>query len=217
MYIKMGENQYPCTDYRASPGGSATFHGVEGVTLPVAGEVVLYADDGFEMAWQDAAAFARQVYENSVLTLTNEPEPEIPVPTIEEVRAAKLAELSAACEAAIVAGVDVETAYGTGHYGLSLGDQINIKALYDEAEKGSPGPYHADGQPCMIYSAADIITLYRAAQGWKIYQLTYFGQLKQWVDRETDAAAVQSITYGAELPTDLAAEMAALMAAASSA
>lgn len=131
-----------------------------------------------------------------------------------DIRAAKLTELSAACEAAIVAGVDVETAYGTGHYSLSLGDQINIKALYDEAEKGFPGPYHADGQPCMIFSAADIITLYRAAQGWKIYHLTYFGQLKQWVDLE-DAAAVQGITYGAELPADLAAEMAVLMAAVS--
>ena len=217
MYIKMGENQYPCTDYRASPGGSATFHGVEGVTLPVAGEVVLYADDGFEMAWQDAAAFARQVYENSVLTLTNEPEPEIPVPTIEEVRAAKLAELSAACEAAIVAGVDVETAYGTGHYGLSLGTRSTSRRCTTRRRRALPARITPTDSPCMIYSAADIITLYRAAQGWKIYQLTYFGQLKQWVDRETDAAAVQSITYGAELPTDLAAEMAALMAAASSA
>ena len=75
MYIKINGQQYPCANYRASPGGSAVFYGVEGLTLPVVGEVVLHTDDGFELAKQDTRSYSRQVYENNTLTLTNEPEP----------------------------------------------------------------------------------------------------------------------------------------------
>ena len=63
-----------------------------GLTLPISGVVSLHADDGFEMARQNADAFTRQTYENGVLMLTNEPEPELlpelepidPTPTVEQ-------------------------------------------------------------------------------------------------------------------------------------
>lgn len=85
MYIKINGTQYPCANYRDAPGVSASFVGVAGLTLPIIGVVALYADYGFEMARQNADSYARQVYENSVLTLTNEPEPEQePIPDPEQ-------------------------------------------------------------------------------------------------------------------------------------
>lgn len=101
MYIQIGDKNYPCTNYRPAKGVRAIFYGVEDLTLPVEGEIILFADDGFEMARIDTGDFERQVYENSILTLTNEPEPvpqPEPVPveptmTVEEAILDKLTEL----------------------------------------------------------------------------------------------------------------------------
>jgi hypothetical protein len=215
MHIKINGTQYPCASYRDAPGVNAVFSGVTGLTLPISGVVALHADDGFELARQNADAYARQKYENGVLTLTSEPEPELPVPTIAEVRAAKLSELSTACEAAIVAGVDVTTSYGTEHFSMSLEDQVNIKAMGDLGQSGSGWLYHPDGGACKMYIAADLVTIHRTASAHKTQQLTYYNFLRQWVERETDTAVIQSITYGDELPDDLATAMTNLLAAVS--
>jgi hypothetical protein len=213
MYIQINGSQYSCANYRDAPGTRAIFYGVEGLALPISGVVSLHADDGFEMARQNAGAYARQTYENGILTLTNETEP--CVPTLEELRAAKLAELSSACEAAIITGVDVETAYGVEHFAMTLEDQINIKAMGDLGHAGSGWPYHPDGGVCKMYSAADLVAIHNAASAHKTYQLTYYNFLRQWVERETDPATVRAIAYGDELPADLADAMDAIMAAVS--
>lgn len=93
MYIIINGAQHLCANYRASPGVSATFYGVEGVTLPISGEVSLHADDGFELARQNADNFARQTYENGVLTLTNELEQEPEIPEDEEPQTDPIADL----------------------------------------------------------------------------------------------------------------------------
>lgn len=79
MYIQIGDKNYPCTNYRPAKGVRAIFYGVEDLTLPVEDEIILFADDGFELATIVTGDFERQVYEDGTLTLTNEPEP-IPEP-----------------------------------------------------------------------------------------------------------------------------------------
>ncbi len=74
MYIKIGETQYPCTRYKPLSGIRAIFYGVTGLALPASGTVTLCRNDGFELANVDAEDYARQTYENGILTLTNEPE-----------------------------------------------------------------------------------------------------------------------------------------------
>lgn len=78
MYITINKVRHPCTGY-APNGDTVTFSGVEGLELPVRGTVTLYADDGFELAVQEAEDYARQVLNGNVLTMTNLPEPE-PMP-----------------------------------------------------------------------------------------------------------------------------------------
>ena len=64
---------------------------------------------------------------------------------LESARAVKETELSSACNAAIVAGMDVPTTHGTEHFSLQETDQINLTAAYNAVVSGVPQyTYHAD-------------------------------------------------------------------------
>ena len=150
---------------------------------------------------------------------TAHPDPDV----LLEAREQKLTELSAACNAAIVAGCDVELADGvTGHISLTSEDQIDpainflkekeVDALF-MLHGAEEYPYHLDGQLCAMYSAADILTMAQTATAHKLYHTTYFNHLKAWVERSS-AEEAAAIVYGSELPEDLAANMTALLAAA---
>ena len=132
-----------------------------------------------------------------------------PVPDLDTLRAAKLAELSDACNAAIVAGCDVTLTDGTAqHFALEETDQINLNAAYTACQQGATEyPYHADGQLCRLYSAADIIAIGDAATAHKLYHTTYCNHLLTWARRAEAADKLSDIVYGAELPGDLAANM----------
>lgn len=127
--------------------------------------------------------------------------------SLEEKRAAKHAEISAASEAAIKAGMDVETTQGTEHFSLQETDQINLKTATDDVKAGAVFyPYHADGELCRIFTAAEINAIGEASKAHKLYHTTYCNHLFDWI-RRADAAELAGITYGAELPDDLAAHM----------
>lgn len=126
---------------------------------------------------------------------------------LETAKSAKLSELSAACNAAIVAGCDVTLSATTGHISLTDEDQINLTTAVGAVNQGAEGyPYHLDGQLCAIYPAADIIAMGEAATAHKLYHTTYCNHLMAWARRAT-ADELERITYGAALPADLAANM----------
>ena len=135
-----------------------------------------------------------------------------PIVTLAEVQSAKLAELSTACSQAIIAGCDVELSAASGHISLTAEDQINLTAALNAVEQGAAGyPYHLDGQLCAIFSAIDIRLLAQAAASHKLYHTTYYNHLAAWVRRSETTEEVQAITYGTELPEDLAANMANIL------
>ena len=135
--------------------------------------------------------------------------------SVDAARAAKLAGLSDACSAAITAGCDVTLSAVSGHISLTAEDQINLSTAMQAVEQGAAGyPYHLDGQLCAIFSATDIRTMAQAATAHKLYHTTYYNHLAAWVRRCETVAEIDAITYGAALPEDLAASMAAIMAAA---
>lgn len=138
------------------------------------------------------------------------------VPPLEVAQADRLAELSAACNAAITAGCDVELSDGSaGHISLTAEDQINLTNAVAAVDGGAEAyPYHLDGQLCALYQAADILVMGRAATAHKLYHTTYYNHLAAWVRRCETVEEVQAITYGVELPDDLAENMAAILAAA---
>ena len=137
---------------------------------------------------------------------------ERPEEALEAVQSAKLAELSAACSQAIIAGCDVELSAASGHISLTAEEQINLTAALNAVEQGAAGyPYHLDGQLCAVFSAADIRQLAQAAASHKLYHTTYYNHLAAWVRRSETTEEVQAITYGTALPEDLAVNMANIL------
>lgn len=139
-------------------------------------------------------------------------------PPLEEVKAGKIADLSAACNAAIVAGMDVETTQGTEHFSLEETDQINLSAALTAVQAGAASyPYHADGQLCRMFTAAEIQSIAQASVQHKLYHTTLCNHLLTWARRAETAEELAGISYTAEnLPEDLAANMAGVLASASS-
>ena len=127
--------------------------------------------------------------------------------SLEDKRAAKHAEVSAASEAAIYAGMDVETTQGTEHFSLTEKDQINLTTAKNAVDKGAAAyPYHADDARCRIFTADEINAISQASIAHIIYHTTYCNHLFEWI-RRADATELAGITYGSELPDDLAAHM----------
>ena len=94
---------------------------------------------------------------------------------------------SETCQNFIYAGIDVELSDGTQHFSLMPNDQTNIDSMFAAITLGaSEYPYHPDGGKCVMYSAADIITLYSEYKSFVTKQTTYCNALRQWAKRETD-------------------------------
>lgn len=124
------------------------------------------------------------------------------------VMSAKLSEISNACNAVIVNGVDIKFGEETVHFNLSIEDQSNINNLFRVVELGGTEyPYQADGGVCRIYTAAEIAAIYIAAQTFITTQTTYHNELKQYVQTLTSAEEVSAIQYGMTLPEPYLTEM----------
>lgn len=135
------------------------------------------------------------------------------VPTPEELLAAaqvaKRAEVSAACEQAIYGGVSVTQADGTTeHFSLTEHDQLNLFGKQAQLAAGTElMEYHADGQPCRYYSAADMQAIIQAAMWHVSYHTTYCNALNMWVAGCETAEEVQEICYGADVPKEYRSEV----------
>ncbi len=124
------------------------------------------------------------------------------------VMSAKLSEISNACNAVIVNGVDIKFGEETVHFNLSIEDQSNINNLFRVVELGGTEfPYQADGGVCRIYTAAEIAAIYIAAQTLITTQTTYHNELKQYVQTLTDVEEVSVVQYGMTLPEPYLTEM----------
>ena len=149
---------------------------------------------------------------NGEYTIVEEPDDR----ALDEIRTDKLAELSASCNAAITAGMDVETTQGTEHFSLQETDQINLTTALSAVQSGAAGyPYHADGQLCRLFTAAEIQAIAAASVKHKLYHTTLCNHLLTWARRAKTREELSGITYSADgLPEDLAANMAAVLSAA---
>ena len=126
---------------------------------------------------------------------------------VEQVRAVKKQEISLDCSAAIYAGIDLDGR----HYSLTEHDQTELMAQFTTVKEGAQAvPYHADGELCRMYPAAEFSTLAQAATAHVFYHRTYCNHVNAWIAR-AGLDELAAIEYGAELPADLAASMAQIM------
>lgn len=124
--------------------------------------------------------------------------------TLEQRRADKEAQLSAACNAAIVAGLDIQLPGGTTeHFDYSERDQINIKEMFDAVLMGATMyPYQSENGSCRTYTAEEIVTIYPTLAGNKTSQLTYYHQLKDYIASLETAEEIEAVTYGQPLTSE---------------
>ena len=111
---------------------------------------------------------------------------------INAIREAKRNEISMECEKTIFAGVD----FGDDHYSLTTADQANILAQKAEAKLGNSVLYHADGQPCKLFTAEEFMEVANAATLFITKQRTYCNLLMQQLKTLTDVDAINAVKYG---------------------
>ena len=128
------------------------------------------------------------------------PEPKPYVPTLEDIKNTKIQELSSICNQKIVDGVDIEIDGEIEHFSYKDEDQTNIKEIFDLAVKtGVPMYYHPDGESCKQYTVEQIIQLYSTAATNKLHHITYYNQLKMYVNSLETIEEVEKMNYGDEL------------------
>lgn len=139
---------------------------------------------------------------------------ENPAPdALEDAKAAKEAELSAACNVAIENGLDIQLGDKTEHFNYSEKDQLNIKEMFDAVRMGATEyPYQSDTGECRVYSAAEIALIYQTLAGHKTGNLTYYHQLKSYVGTLDTADEVAAVFYGQALTGDYLAHYTDMMA-----
>lgn len=126
----------------------------------------------------------------------------IEVTSVEFVKNSKINELSLTCRRTIEAGFDLELRGELHHFSLDTQDQLNLISLSAMAQTQELIPYHADGEECMFYTAAEINSIVAAATSFKIYHTTYYNALKNYVNALETIEEVSAITYGTPIPEE---------------
>lgn len=121
-----------------------------------------------------------------------------------QAKSKKCAELSNLCESAINAGTFVKLPDGTEKdFSYSTADQANVSEMFLACMMGAESyPYHANGEGCMTYTAAEIVSIYGTLSMYKTSQITYQNQLKQYVNSLGTVDDVNAVQYGQELSGD---------------
>lgn len=191
-------------------------------SIPIAwGDITIYTEDGtkattltgYETVYKQDGRTVELSNDGSVYTPPAPPEPAEPpepyVPTLEEVRVGKKAEVSAACEQIIYAGINVTLSDGTTeHYSLTEHDQLNLFGKLSQISVGAAQlEYHADGQSCRYYTAIDMQAIIQAAMRHVSYHTTYCNALNMWIAGCQTTEEVQEIFYGADVPRQYRSEV----------
>lgn len=180
------------------------------------GDITLYTDNGteattltgYETVWKEDGPTVWLSNDGSVYTPPAPPEPVDPpepyVPTLAEVQAAKKQEVTAACEQIIYAGINVTLSDSSiEHYSLTEHDQLNLFGKQIQVSAGQDRiEYHADGQPCRYYTAADMQTIIQTAMWHVSYHTTYCNALNMWIAGCETVDEVSAIFYGADVPEE---------------
>ena len=128
-------------------------------------------------------------------------ESEIYIPTLEEIKKEKNIIFSMECNASIINGVDIAfTEDNIEHFSYSEEDQVNLKEIFDLAiQTNVPMYYHADGEACKLYTVEQIIAIYTNCTTNKMHHITYFNQLRMYINSLETIEEVEAVKYGQEL------------------
>lgn len=157
--------------------------------------------EGYSTVYQQTKDITILSNDGSVYT---PPEPEKPYePTLEELQEAKRAEISAACQQVIYAGITVDLPDGAEHFSLKIEDQINLFGKQAQLATGADHlEYHQDGQLCRYYTAAEMRQIITAAMSHVSYHTTYCNSINMWIAAAETNEELEAIFYGADIPEE---------------
>lgn len=139
-----------------------------------------------------------------------EPEPE-PEPTLEEIKDWKIMEMNGEQQLTIQNGVDVTLTDGTvERFDLKDQDQTSLLGLQTLVlSRQEKIPWHTadNDEHCKYYSNADMALITAKALEFVTSQVTYFHDLRIYINSMTDKESVESVTYGMYIPTEYQSEV----------
>lgn len=151
---------------------------------------------------------------NVVSDLQNELNPTIDIETctLKELQDYRMKEFGKICSSAIYAGSNVETKRGMKHFSYTIEDQTNLASAVNLAIMTDLEiPYHADGEDCCLWPAADIINIYGTNELLKTYQTTYCNLMNGIIRNADSKETILTMTYGDALPEEKQAELESAM------
>lgn len=107
--------------------------------------------------------------------------------------------LSEDCNNKIVEGFAIKLSDGKKHsFRLTVEDQLNLINLENQLNDSSNKAfvYHETGEPCKVFSRADMSKIIKAFRQHVLYHTTYFNVAKQYVKSLAYIEAVNTFTYG---------------------
>lgn len=148
---------------------------------------------------------------NDGSTYEEQPQPTPVEPTLDELKEQKIAEMNAAQQESIQNGVDVTLSDGTiEHFTLTDHDQTSLMGLQTKVTQGEKQiPWHTSdvNEPCKYYSNTDMALITETAMQAVTFAVTYFRDLRIYINSMEDSTSVQNVTYGMTIPKKYRSEV----------
>lgn len=141
-----------------------------------------------------------------------EPEPEpIPEPTLDQIKENKIIEMNMQQQEIIRNGVEVTLTDGTTEkFDLTDQDQTSLLGLQTLVLAGQDRiPWHTsdNDEHCKYYSNADMTLITSKALEFVATQVTYFHDLRIYINSLEDKDSVEQVTYGMYIPEEYQSEV----------
>lgn len=138
-------------------------------------------------------------------------EPEPYIPTLEELKDMKIVEMNAAQQETIQAGINVVLSNGTTeHFTLTEHDQTSLMGLQTQVTQGAEGiPWHNSdiSEHCKYYSNEDMALIVTKAMQFVTFHVTYFRDLRIYINSMEEKENVEDVTYGIYIPSEYQSEV----------
>lgn len=139
------------------------------------------------------------------------PPPEPYIPTLEEAKFLKINDMNVRQQLAISDGIDITLTDGTvEHFTLTDHDQTSLMGLQTQIAAGIDRiPWHtADhADHCKYYSNEDMQLIVTAAMAYVTWHVTYFRDLRIYIDSLQDKESVEAVVYGMDIPEEYQSEV----------
>lgn len=136
---------------------------------------------------------------------------EITVDDIVNAKNIKISELSDICTKTIYGGTNVTLSDGTiEHFTLDENDQLNLSGIGLKILMGSEDIYWHENDitaPCKKYSTQDASIIISTLTTFKEYNITYFRDLRIYINSLENINDINSVKYGFELPINFKSDV----------